>query len=728
MPEADRQGTARAWRELGAALWDLASDRAGALRAWERAMALDTERGIENFASDVIAFAGESVAVERLVENGRRRSGPEAARFFGIAAAIALGAGWKDRAFDCAMATLEADPARAEALAIAERAASDADLDRLEELFDLLAGAALGRYGERAVRYRAARQFERRGAPGRAMRHALGAFEAVPSEGVVFVTLARLADRTEQRGDMVRAMERVAQQSKTADQRTGWLRRAALFAGGTDEGLRQRVDVLLRALAVRAEVDLVTTLASAMAELSRRGPDDKEIAVLRFERAATSVLGRVDGPEGARIAIEIALAAVRTFEASPLALGALERASASDGDVEEFTKLFEHDKVLARADESAAFVEHLGKLSEQRFANVGRSLLELGARIAEAREDAPRSAQLLVAAARRDPEDAELVKRAEAAARAVGDPSLIASVLEAVPDRGRFALLMELVDASDRSGDYAQALEALGRARALEDLALDQRKLLLDKTVDLSIRAGKRDDLERILKDELERPGQDTELVPRLASELALLIGSRGRPLAALGVLLSALERVPDHAGMLNDVLSLARQAGDREHQTTALARLLDLGADPSQRAFLLRELAVLYDTLADEPRALARWSELHELDPNDAEALVALEREAERNGDYETLVRLLARRAALVGRVRRRPAPAPAARDRARTAACPLGRSARRARGARRDDRRPLERLARARRSQRALARSAPRGAALVAGERSRERLRRSC
>jgi tetratricopeptide (TPR) repeat protein len=651
LPEADRQGTARAWRELGAALWDLASDRAGAVRAWERAMALDTERGIENFASDLIAFGGDQLAIERLVENGHRREGPEAGRFFGIAAAIALGAGRNDQAFECATATLEADPARTEALAIAERAASDSDLDRLEGLFDLLAGSALGRYGERAVRYRAARQFERRGAPGRAMRHALGAFEAVPSEGVVFVTLARLADRTEQRGDMVHAMERVAQEAKTAEQRTGWLRRAALFAGGTDEGLRQRVDVLLRALAVRPEVDLVAALASAMAELSRRGPDEKEIAVLRFERAATSVLGRVDGPEGARIGIEIALAAVRAFDALPLALGALERAAASDGDVEEFSKLFEHDRALARADESVAFVEHLGKLSEQRFASVGRALLELGARIAEARDDAPRSAQLLVAAARRAPDDSGLVKRAEAAARSVGDPSLIAAVLEAVPDRGRFALLMELVEAADRSGDYAQALDALGRARALDDLALDQRKVLLDKTVDLSMRAGKRDELERILEAELERPGLE-ELVPRVASELALLVGSRGRPLAALGVLLAALERVPDHAGMLNDVLSLARQAGDREHQATALARLLDLGADPSQRASLLRELAALYDTLGDEARALARWQELHELDPNDSEALVALERQAERNGDYETLVRLLARRAALVGRV----------------------------------------------------------------------------
>ena len=70
------------------------------------------------------------------------------------------------------------------------------------------------------------------------------------------------------------------------------------------------------------------------------------------------------------------------------------------------------------------------------------------------------------------------------------------------------------------------------------------------------------------------------------------------------------------------------------------------------QRAYLLRELAVLLDAIGDETRALARWSELHELEPNDVDALVALERDAEKNGNYETLVSLLARRAALVGRV----------------------------------------------------------------------------
>jgi hypothetical protein len=103
---------------------------------------------------------------------------------------------------------------------------------------------------------------------------------------------------------------------------------------------------------------------------------------------------------------------------------------------------------------------------------------------------------------------------------------------------------------------------------------------------------------------------------------------------------------------MLGDAATLARQAGDRERQAWALGRLLDVGGDPAQRVAWLRELAPLLEALGDEPLALTRWSELAELKPNDPEALVALERDADRRGDYELVARLLERRAAVAGRV----------------------------------------------------------------------------
>ena len=653
LPEADQQGTVRAWRELGAALWDLASDRNGALRAWERALALDTERGPENYAADLVAFGGEGAALEVLGEQAERRGAePEAAHFLAIAAAIAYGSGRMREAFERARRALEIDPSRSDPIAIAERAASQGELEGLDALYDALAQRALGRFGERAIHYRAARQFEKRGLTTQALKHAVGAFEAVPSEGVVFVTLARLADRAGAHGEMVRSIERVAQASDQVGQRTAWLRRAAVFAGESEEGRRQRVDVLLRALAVRADVELVASLAQAMAGLVRAEPDERDASELRFERASNSVLERVDGPEGARVALEVARSALATFQARSLALRALERAMACDGDIEGFLSLAPQASELAGAPEAAAWVTRLLARAGRKFESSGAELLELGATVAEALGDAGSAARLLVAGAERAPEREELVRRADAAARKHGDPALLALVLDIMPDRGRFAALMELALAAERAGDTVRAVEAIERARALSELDVEQKREVLERAVELLQKSGRRDDLELLLGSELARPELPVELVPRLATELAALIGSRGRPLAALGVLVVALERVPDHPGLLADAATFARQGGDGERQAWALARLVDQAPDPMLEIDRLRELAALFDSLGDGTAALARWSALAALEPNDSEALLALERDAEQRGDYEALARLLERRATLAGRV----------------------------------------------------------------------------
>lgn len=652
LPEADRRGTAHAWRELGAALFDLAGDRHGAFRAWDRALALDSERGAENLASDLIAFAGERVALERLSEHAARRGeSSEAAHFHALAAGIALAAGDGIEAFTHARRALEIEPARSETIAIAERAAGDGDLDELEKLYDGLADRSLGRFGERAVRYRAARQFERRGLPARAMRHAVGAFEAVPSEGVVFVTLARLADKSGRQAELVRSMERVALETDQAEQRAGWLRRAAAFAGESEEGQRQRVDVLLRALAVRADTELIASLGQALTELLELEPDERDGSELRFARAANSVLERVEGPEGARVAIELAITALTTFGARSLALRATRRAVECDGEMDEFARLIELSSELAQADEARPFVAFLLELAAQKFASAGASLLELGAALADVNADPGSAARLLAQAASRAPERVELVEKAEFAARKVDDPELLATVLDAMPDRRRFALLMQWLDAAEQNGDVARSLELLERAGRLVELAPDQTELLFERSVELLRRTGRHDELEAALSLELERPELVLDRVPKLAGELAALAGARGRPHGALAVLDAALQRVPDHPTLLADLAAFARQAGERERQAQALARLVDLGADPPQRANWLRELAALYDSLGEEPLALARWTELHELDPEDPEASIALERMAERSGDHETLVRLLDRRAALATR-----------------------------------------------------------------------------
>ncbi|MGC4091230.1 MAG: hypothetical protein QM756_25805 [Polyangiaceae bacterium] len=348
LSEADQRGTARAWRELGAAYWDFASDQRSALSAWERAVSLDLEHGIESFAADLVAFGGPEFALARLEDLAGRRSDPaEAARVLAVAANIALETNRMPRALSLSLAALERDASRTDVLAVVERAVKDEDLTLLDGLYTRLGEAALGRYGQRAVHYRAARQLEKRRAIDSALSHAIRAFEAVPSEGVVYVTMARLAERSGQAAEVVRAIERTAARARRADEGAAWLRKAALLAGESEEGLRQRVEVLLRALLVRPDEDTLTSLSEAVAQLVALSPDEQPILELRWKRALGRLLPQLDGPDGARVAIGAAHAAIVAFGDVAGGVLALTRASECDAEVAAFSRLLPLSQKLA---------------------------------------------------------------------------------------------------------------------------------------------------------------------------------------------------------------------------------------------------------------------------------------------------------------------------------------------------------------------------------------------
>ncbi len=384
--QADQADTALAWREVGAAYFDLAADLPRAVKAWERAAALNPERGIACFAGDLLAFAGPDEALAALVDLAARRAKPsEAARVLATASAVALSAGKTELAFEVASRALDLDPSGTDVLAVAERSASEQQLPALEALYQRLSEAALGAYGERAVHYRAARQLEKRNVIDRALWHAIRAFEAVPSEGVAFMNMARLADRCEQNADVVQAIERVALKEPALEVRAAWLRRAALLAAPSAEGKQQRVEVLLRALALRPEVELVRALSDALRELLTSALDDREGLELRFERAITRLLPKLSGPQGARIALACASAALETFGSARVAVRAIARAAECDAQLEEFQGLLDAVPQLREAEADAAeLVRAVQGLSEQKFGGAGAALLELGARLAAA--------------------------------------------------------------------------------------------------------------------------------------------------------------------------------------------------------------------------------------------------------------------------------------------------------------------------------------------------------
>jgi len=91
-------------------------------------------------------------------------------------------------------------------------------------------------------------------------------------------------------------------------------------------------------------------------------------------------------------------------------------------------------------------------------------VLDLASRVAGALGNRPAEAHLLVAAAKKDPENVELVRRAQASARSLGDPELLEAVLDAIPARERVEALLAIADAADKNQDADQAILALGRA------------------------------------------------------------------------------------------------------------------------------------------------------------------------------------------------------------------------------------------------------------------------
>jgi len=224
------------------------------------------------------------------------------------------------------------------------------------------------------------------------------------------------------------------------------------------------------------------------------------------------------------------VAALSTFGSARLAVSALSRAVQCDGDIEEYAQLFDDAERLTEPGAGAAeFVISLVDLAGQKFGGAGTRVLDLGARIARALGDRRAETRLLVIAAKKEPENTDLVRRAEASARALGDPELLESVLDAIPVRERVDALLAIADAADESGDGEQkAIEALGRARATRGLSDATRVAIFERLCDVLRRMGRRDDLELLLEAELSSDDLDDSSRFRL-NPRAGRVGRRAR-------------------------------------------------------------------------------------------------------------------------------------------------------------------------------------------------------
>lgn len=133
--------------------------------------------------------------------------------------------------------------------------------------------------------------------------------------------------------------------------------------------------------------------------------------------------------------------------------------------------------------------------------------------------------------------------------------------------------------------------------------------------------------------------------------ETAKLWEDRGRePRRAFEALRAAFEINPEDADVRNDLERLAESLGAWDD----LAQAYELGIEEAQgtaKRELLAALAAIHDQRRDDPRqALHAYGRLHELDETDPEPLDKMDFLAMLLSDWPTLVRVLTRKAELVG------------------------------------------------------------------------------
>jgi hypothetical protein len=664
---------AMAFRELGSLRWDLGEDPRSAEEAFFRACEIKPEGGVERYGRDLSTFAGVPAAIEALFARAARSTG-EAARKMRAnllieAADLAGENGMPERALLAAASAIESDPTRADAAALVEKNAhAEGGVAVLDRTYELLAGAALGCFGRRAAHHRAARQLEKRGAIDPALRHAAACFEAVPSEGTSFVLLTRLSERAGDPTEAVRALERVAEAAGPG-MRPVWLKRAAALAGPSEEGVRTRFDLLLRALIARPDPETVAQVAAAVREVALLG-DAADAAAgagdmvrIRSERAVKASLRRLDGPDGARAAVAMAELAVE-LGSQELAFAALDRAMAADGDIDEFSRLEPLLPRLTDGREAArAWVERVRATADKPYSSVGKALLLLASRAAHALGDTGARAALLVTAVRRFAQadeqgdtpasptldDDALLDEADLAVHEHADPEVVQQ-LDAVAKPGdRARAQLRIAEEREREGRDGEAIVALERAIASRVLDSEDKARASARLQRLLGRSGRDDDAEALLRAELARGSLPPAAHGRVARDLADLLLRRDRRPAAFDVLAGlASEGGPPDPELLSEMRGLARA-------TDVLGRYADVLASAAQRAEsdaarleILRELAPIYAELGEAEQSTARYEQIANLDPADAQALELLERAANERGDHPAIAALLGRRIAL--------------------------------------------------------------------------------
>ena len=662
---------ALALRRLGAALWDLAGDRSGALATWLDAARLAPFRGYTTLRRDLVAFAGHEESLDCLVALAEHESDPtRSGSLLAEAARVAAALDDDARTFDLASRALRKNPAHTDALTSAEAGARAGNDAPLSALYTEVASHALGRFGRRAAHYRAARFFESRRAFSLAVEHATAAFLAVPSEGSALQLLARAGASAGDPAAVFQAVDRLTGGLKSAAQRAAWLVRAAGL-GEAESGVAERTDALLRALALVPEARTLEMLAQSLRLQFHQTPSEMDGLVLRFSRAARTVLPKCEGPEGARVAVRVAELAAELAKDLVLAWDAIDRAFQCDGDIDEYKGLVALVPRLVELDGARAAFARAVAVSEKPYSSLGSSAFSLLGAFATRFGEAQLARKFLVAAATRDSDDDIAVVVADEALSAHPDDVEHRQFTRHVPNERLAEALVRTADADRTTGDHAAELRRLARANALmsgnlPDAAASRLEALsprreptastdlavLSRAAQVAEDAGHHALADEALEKIAKAPDADTSVRIDALLRLARSADTQDSDRAE-AFYRRVAELTPDNEEADVAIEDLLTRAGKFEPLAEHLAyRVVRLAADPlrseSLRALRLRMAALLEQRLGRPNEARAELEALLATDPNCVSALRYLADLAERNGDLTTTIAVLERIRAL--------------------------------------------------------------------------------
>lgn len=676
---------ALAWRDVAALRWDLAEDQEGAEDALYAASFIAPRDGVEIYARDLAELAGVPEAIEILRARAAGSLQPDAApvasqrsplapaidprkvsaNLLIEAANLAMMVERFEQAQALALAAIDADPSRADAIAIVERCVSgDEAAGVLDVAYRKLAAAALGVFGRRAAHYRASRQLERRGALDLALEHAALCFEAVPSEGTVYLSLARLAERASDPTPAIDALERTAAKADKGA-RAAWLLRAAAVAGKSEAAADQRLTLLLEALRARPDVPTVLEVGAASIAVAAIHGEPERVAD-RFRETVLESLRGLDGPDGARAAVAMAKVALG-LRADSAVFSALTRAMKVDGDIDEYASLEAEIPKIASLEGAAAWLADVRATAAKPYSSIGAALLVLASKLAAALGDPIASATLLADAAKRSPDDDALVVAASQAVSMRGDEALQRALDGAVPSSRRAEALLAVALQREQAGDDEGAIVLV--EEGLTSLAEAERGRVVGRLRELYGRTGRGADAELLLEREIARPTAPIETKFLLARELSSTLVTRRAFRRAFDVLIGAVDG-PLEATTIDEARKISVREGDPEFYRSALERLAERAADPAQRSLVVRELASLAKELGapktsdrpatpaaatSEPPAVAAApiepiapvTPVAQVEPPASPTTQEIEESAAERGDFVTVVEQLAKRIA---------------------------------------------------------------------------------